>query len=90
MERAEDVAREPLAREDELEREDEERELDERSAVECERVPRRVDSLELTVHPPRSSSTGRIHPTAIHQLPLHQRPLCPLLPQLLPQCLLGC
>jgi hypothetical protein len=61
---------------DELDRDEEERELAERSEVECERVPRRVDSLELMVHPPQSSLSGRTHPTVIHSPQQHQRQLC--------------
>lgn len=72
---------------DDEEREEEERELGERSAVECERVPRRVDSLELMVHPPQSSSGGQTHPTVIHPLQQHRRPLCRPWQQLLQQCL---
>ena len=72
---------------DDAEREDEERELGERSVVECERVPRRVDSLELTVHQPQSSLSGQTHPTVIHPLQQHRRLLCRLWQQLQQLCL---
>jgi hypothetical protein len=67
------------------EREDEDRELDERSVVECERVPRRVDSLELTAHPPQSSLNGQTRPTVIHLLRQHRHPLFQQWQQLLRQ-----
>lgn len=81
-ERDEDEPREG-AREEDAEREDEDREPVERSVDECERVPRRVDSLELTVHPPLFSSNDQIRPTVIHPLRQHLRQLCPPWRQLL-------
>ena len=81
----EEEGRALLAREDELDREEEERESDERAAVECERVPRRVDSLELMVHPPQSSLNGQTHPAVIHPRQQHRHPLCLQWQQLLPQ-----
>lgn len=73
--------------EDEAEREDDDREPDERSVVECERVPRRVDSCELTEHPPLFSSSDQIHPTETRSLRQHQHRLCRLWRQLQQQCL---
>ena len=64
-------------RDEDAEREDEDRAVVERAVVECDRVPRRVDSLELTVHPPLSSSVGRIYPAVIHLLQQHLHQLCP-------------
>lgn len=82
------LEREELERE-ELDRADpdeEARGVAERSVVECERVPRRVGSLELTVRPPLSSSIDQIHPVGIH-LPLqHLHQLCPRWLQPLLQC----
>ncbi len=83
VERDDEDSRELVAREDELERDEEDREPDERPVVECERVPRRVDSLELMVRPPRSSLSVQTHPTVIHQLQQHRHPLCRLWQQLL-------
>ena len=84
----EEFEREELERE-ELDRADpdeEARGVAERSVVECERVPRRVGSLELTVRPPLSSSIDQIHPVGIH-LPLqHLHQLCPRWLQPLLQC----
>ena len=91
-ERDDDALREddPRALErEELDRADpdeEARGVAERSVVECERVPRRVGSLELTVRPPLSSSIDQIHPVGIH-LPLqHLHQLCPRWLQPLLQC----
>ena len=82
------LEREELERE-ELDRADpdeEARGVAERLVVECERVPRRVGSLELTVRPPLSSSIDQIHPVGIH-LPLqHLHLLCPRWLQPLLQC----
>ena len=79
--------RAPVEREadgrDDAERDEEERESDERAPVECERVPRRVDSLELMVLPPQSSLSGQTHPTVIHLPRQHRRPLCQPWQQLL-------
>ncbi len=84
----EELEREELERE-ELDRADpdeEARGVAERLVVECERVPRRVGSLELTVRPPLSSSIDQIHPVGIH-LPLqHLHQLCPRWLQPLLQC----
>ena len=84
----EELEREELERE-ELDRADpdeEARGVAERLVVECERVPRRVGSLELTVRPPLSSSIDQIHPVGIH-LPLqHLHLLCPRWLQPLLQC----
>ena len=77
-ERDEAEPREGVRDEDEVEREDDEREPDDRSVVACERVPRRVDSLELTAHPPLFSSSDQIHPMAIHSLRQHLHRLCRL------------
>ena len=89
VERDEEAERDEDALRDEdpraLEREELERdELDEeargvaeRSVVECDRVPRRVGSLELTVRPPLSSSIDQIHPVGIHLPPQHLHQLCP-------------
>ena len=68
--------RDDAERDDEVREEEEERESDEREPVECERVPRRVDSLELMVLPPQSSLSGQTHPTVIHLPQQHRRPLC--------------
>ena len=88
--RDEDDEREEVEREAEvarefLERVDDSRELGERSAVACERVPRRVDSFTLMAHPPLSSSSGQIRPMVIHLLQQHRDPLCPPWRQLLRQ-----
>ena len=88
--RDEDDEREEVEREAEvarefLERVDESRELEERSAVACERVPRRVDSFTLMAHQQQSSSSGQIHPMVIHLLQQHRDPLCPPSRQLLRQ-----
>ena len=84
----EELEREELERE-ELDRADpdeEARGVAERSVVECERVPRRVGSLELTVRPPLSSSIDQIHPVGIHLPPQHLHQLCPRWLQPLLQC----
>ena len=84
----EEFEREELEREelDRADPDDEARGVAERSVVECERVPRRVGSLELTVRPPLSSSIDQIHPVEIH-LPLqHLHQLCPRWLQPLLQC----
>ena len=77
--------RDDAERDDEVREEEEERESDEREPVECERVPRRVDSLELMVHPPQSSLSDQTHPTVIHLPQQHRRPLCQPWQQLLQQ-----
>ena len=82
-----DVAERDEAERDEAERDDAEREPDERPVVECERVPRRVDSLELTVRPPQSSLSDRTHPMVIHLPQQHRHPLCRPWQQLLLQWL---
>lgn len=63
-----DAPREDDEREDdEREPEDEREELDvERPGVECERVPRRVDSSEVTARLPRSSLSDRTRRAEIH------------------------
>jgi hypothetical protein len=84
-ERDEAEPREGVRDEDEVEREDEDREPDERSVVECERVPRRVDSCELTAHPPLFPSSDQICPMVIHSLQQHLHRPCRLWRQLQPQ-----
>ena len=86
-EREEADPREGVRDEDEAEREDDDREPDERSVVECERVPRRVDSCELTAHPPLFSSSDQICPVVIHSLQQHPHRPCRLWRQLQRQCL---
>jgi hypothetical protein len=86
VERA-DEERALAERDDEVEREDDDREPDERSVVECERVPRRVDSCELTAHPPLFSSSDQICPMVIHLLQQHPHQPCRLWRQLQRQCL---
>ena len=76
-----------VAERDEAERDDAEREPDERPVVECERVPRRVDSLELTVHRPQSSLSGQTRPMVTHLPQQHRHPLCQPWHQLLQQSL---
>ena len=92
--RGTDEARGVVDREEALEREDVERdvarELEERSVVECERVPRRVDSLELTVRLQLFSSSDQIRLEVIRSLQQHQHQLCPLLRQPRQQCLQEC
>ncbi|MEY3656565.1 MAG: hypothetical protein RL114_923 [Actinomycetota bacterium] len=55
-----EVEREELERDEEEREEFEREEDDERPDVECERVPRRVDSSEVTARLPRSSLGDRI------------------------------
>lgn len=88
-ERDEDVERVDDERDEDDERELEapEREPDERSVVECERVPRRVDSLELMARPPPSSSSDQIRRVEIRSLRQRQHRLCLLWLQLLQQFL---
>lgn len=66
----------------EAERDADDREPDERSGVECERVPRRVDSCELTAHPPLFPSSDQICPMVIHSLRQHPHRPCRLWRQL--------
>ncbi|CAB4660709.1 unannotated protein [freshwater metagenome] len=82
------LEREELEREelDRDEPDEEARGVAERAVVECDRVPRRVGSLELTVHPPLSSSIDQIHPVVIHLPPQHLHQLCPRWMQPLLQC----
>ena len=80
------AARDSVER-DVAERDEAERELDERPVVECERVPRRVDSLELTVHRPQSSLSGQTRPMVTHLPQQHRHPLCRPWQQLLRQLL---
>ena len=92
--RGAEEARGAADRDEALEREDverdEARELEERSVVECERVPRRVDSLELTVRLQLFSSSDQIRLKVIRSLQQHQHQLCPLLRQPRQQCLQEC
>jgi hypothetical protein len=81
LERVDDE-RDEEAESREVVRGEEDREREERSVVECERVPRRVDSLELTAHPQLSSSSDQIRPEEIHWRQRHQRQLCLLLRRL--------
>ncbi len=66
LEREEEFERWELVREEDEPRDEERVDEEDRSLVACERLPRRVDSLELTVHPPPSSSNGQTRPTEIH------------------------
>lgn len=82
-----EVAERDSVERDEAERDDAAREPDERPVVECERVPRRVDSLELTVHRPQSSLSGQTRPMVTHLPQQHRHPLCRPWLQLLQQLL---